>query len=157
MSEKQRLINEEESPPPYSSSPPSASVQQQPQEPTDDSSFTDDEEQPPSNPCLNYLYTNRAKIPGYSLIKLVRRASLYSLYVLFVLLMAYLLNQLDRYTLPIVTSKAGYDLKYGDVVCMTNTQVSAEEFEEYNVSAAVKKICSNESYVDEYNNTYNVK
>lgn len=48
-------------------------------------------------------------------------AGLYSIYVLIILLIAYLLNQLDRYTLPIVTSQMAQDLHYGDQVCMVNS------------------------------------
>ncbi len=151
VSEKQKLIDEEgvqEPPPPsYSSvNPPAA-----------EKDASDVEDAPPSNPCLRYLYEHPS-IPGYGMVKLIRGSSIYSLYVLLILLMAYLLNQLDRYTLPIVTTQAGYDLNYGDVVCMTNTQASAEDFDALNISSSVKKICSSESYMDEYyNRTFNVK
>lgn len=145
--EKQQLIGKE-SPPPYT--PGTASVNKE-------DSPTSISDEPPTNPCLRYLYEHRASIPGYGMLKLVRSSSIYSLYVLLVLLMAYLLNQLDRYTLPIVTSHAGYDLNYGDVVCMTNTRVSNATFELYNVTADITKICSSESYKDEFNITYNVK
>ncbi|XP_074655462.1 MFS-type efflux pump MSMEG_3705-like [Tubulanus polymorphus] len=51
----------------------------------------------------------------------LRRAGLYSLYVLLLLLIAYLLNQLDRYTLAIVSTPIAQELHYGDEVCMPNT------------------------------------
>ena len=149
-SEKQRLIGEEESPPPYWSVSQPLPVNQ------GEGDDSDSDTIPCNNSCLQYLYEHRASIPGYGMLKLFQGSSVYSLYVLFVLLMAYLLNQLDRYTLPIVTTHSGYDLNYGDIVCMTNTQVSAETFEMYNVSDDVKNICSEESYTTEYNETYNV-
>lgn len=52
-----------------------------------------------------------------SSIKLIREAGIYSIYVLFTLLAAYLLNQLDRYTLAIVAKPMAQDLKYGDRAC----------------------------------------
>lgn len=42
----------------------------------------------------------------FTSLKLARGANAYSLYVLALLLFAYLLNQLDRYTLAIVTKPA---------------------------------------------------
>lgn len=72
----------------------------------------------PSNKFLRYIYLHRKSIPGYGMIYLVRNVKLYALYVLLMMLIAYLLNQLDRYTLPIVTKSAGYDLRYGELVCM---------------------------------------
>ena len=72
----------------------------------------------PKNEFLRYIYLHRKRIPGYGMIYMVRNVRLYALYVLLMMLLAYLLNQLDRYTLPIVTKSAGYDLRYGELVCM---------------------------------------
>jgi len=47
------------------------------------------------------------------------------------------LNQLDRYTLPIVTTSAGYDLHYGDKLCMRNKTLPDElgrAMEEYSLT-----------------------
>ncbi|XP_013388870.1 protein spinster homolog 1 [Lingula anatina] len=52
----------------------------------------------------------------------LRSASLYSLYVLLLLLIAYLLNQLDRYTLAIVTQPMAQEIHYGDHGCLDNTE-----------------------------------
>ena len=46
--------------------------------------------------------------------------NLYSIYVLFILLLTYLLNQLDRYMLGIVTKPMAQELHYGDMACMKN-------------------------------------
>ena len=72
----------------------------------------------PSNSVLRYIYLHHKSIPGYGMVYMVRNVKIYALYVLLMMLIAYLLNQLDRYTLPIVTKSAGYDLRYGDLVCM---------------------------------------
>ena len=86
-------------------------------------------------PCLVTVYTNRARIPGYGLWRLLRKASLYSLYVLFIMLCAYLLNQLDRYTLPITAKYVGFDLKFGDLRCLPNfTELLSPE---YNIPRSV--------------------
>ncbi len=111
-SEKKKLLQEDEedpAPPAYYDSP--KSVQE---------GYTVEEKGRPSNAFFGYLYDNRSKIPGYGLINMVMGSSFYAMYVLFALLVAYLLNQLDRYTLPIVTTSAGYDLHYGDESCMQN-------------------------------------
>ncbi|CAH1785992.1 unnamed protein product [Owenia fusiformis] len=56
----------------------------------------------------------------------LRHAGCYSIYVLFLLLFAYLLNQLDRYTLPIVTKPMAQELHYGDKVCMQNSSAGSD-------------------------------
>ena len=142
--ERKQLIKGDESPVPYSaddySQPPPAA------------------EKRPDNSCLAWFYDHRASIPGYGMLKLIKGASVYSLYVLFVLLMAYLLNQLDRYTLPIVTTDVGYDLKYGDLVCMKNRNISQGTFDDYNITKNITDICSDEEYFDEdMNETLNIK
>ena len=70
--------------------------------------------------CIQWLYEHRKRIPGYGLYRLLRNSGVYSLYVLFAMLIAYLLNQLDRYTLPIVTEHVGADLRYGEFDCQIN-------------------------------------
>lgn len=89
------------------------------------------------------------------MLKMLKASSVYSLYVLFILLMVYLTNQLDRYTLPIVTSSAGYDLRYGDIYCFKNRQYPNKLFEEFGIGKNITDICGAEDYVDEYNSTYN--
>ncbi|KAK2143591.1 hypothetical protein LSH36_829g00010 [Paralvinella palmiformis] len=50
----------------------------------------------------------------------VTRPTIYKIYVLFMLLMAYLLNQLDRYMLSIVTKPMAQEIHYGDQSCLAN-------------------------------------
>ena len=57
----------------------------------------------------------------FSSIQVIRRAGFYPLYVLFMLLAAYLLNQLDRYTLAIVAKPVAQHLKFGDQACMADS------------------------------------
>ena len=76
------------------------------------------------NAAVMYMYTHRARIPGYGVLQIVKKGSVYSLYVLFVLLMVYLFNQLDRYTLGIVTSSIGPELRYGDHSCLPMLNVN---------------------------------
>lgn len=153
-SEKKKLLGEGDeptgvSPPPkYDDSPPEPEPPsyQQVEEPDSTSSR-------PHGKVMGYLYDHRATIPGYGMIQMIRGVSIYSLYVLLALLLAYLLNQLDRYTLPIVTTSAGYDLQYGDRSCMKNRNLSMNEFADNRTS-----ICTNETYFDVlYNETINVK
>ena len=54
------------------------------------------------------------------------QAGAYPLFVLLLLLLAYLLNQLDRYMLAIVTKPMAQELHYGDQACMSNTSYSPE-------------------------------
>ena len=155
MSEKEQLLDGG-SRRSYSSDPPPYESQEKPvsQPPVTE----DAEPSPPSNGCLAYIYNHRGSIPGYGLLKLARGSSVYSLYVLGVLLMVYLLNQLDRYTLPIVTTHAGYDLKYGDQFCMVNTKVSQDTLDEFNITTNITSVCTNEEYFyTELNETVDVK
>ena len=48
---------------------------------------------------------------------------LYSIYVLSMLLLTYLVNQLDRFLLSIVTKPMSQDLDYGDWACMRNSSM----------------------------------
>jgi len=49
---------------------------------------------------------------------------LYSVYVLCMLLLTYLVNQLDRFVLGIVTKPMSQELGYGDFACMKNDSVT---------------------------------
>lgn len=88
-----------------------------------------------------YLYTHRSSIPGYGLYRMLRGVPPYSHWVLFVMLVVYLLNQLDRYTLPIVTSAVGYDLKYGDEVCMASRDLNDTIFNMTGVNKNITDLC----------------
>ena len=93
---------------------------------------------------LSFLYHNRERIPGYGVFIMVRKVRLYALYVLLMMLIAYLLNQLDRYTLPIVTKSAGYDLKYGDLICMeTHNTTILDLLKDRNDSKELTDLCTN--------------
>ena len=92
---------------------------------------------------MGFFYKHREVIPGYGMGQMLKKAGLYSLYVLFALLVAYLLNQLDRYTLPIVATAVGRDLKYGDKGCEVNPHVSSHIFEESNATH-LKKLCTSD-------------
>lgn len=107
---------------------------------------------PPRNRLVVFLSTHRSSIPGYGMLKMLKGSSLYSLYVLFILLMVYLTNQLDRYTLPIVTTSAGYDLQYGDRYCFKNRQLPSKVFKEYDIYENITDICGDENY-HEFNDT----
>ena len=50
------------------------------------------------------------------------------IYVLFIMLLVYLLNQLDRYTISITAKYVGADVGFGKLDCMPN--VSQHELEE---------------------------
>lgn len=149
--ETKKLLEDEEAPGPYGSESPPLGERK--------AEEVDHQESPISNPVLAFLSLHRTSIPGYGMIKMLKASSLYSLYVLFILLMVYLTNQLDRYTLPIVTSSAGYDLKYGDQYCFKNKHIPSEVFKEYNITKDITDICSKEAYEDEDtdNKTVNVK
>ena len=56
----------------------------------------------------------------------IRKAGLYAMYVLLLLLMAYLLNQLDRYCLAICTEPMAQEIGYGDKSCLALTNVSKD-------------------------------
>ncbi len=112
----------------------------------------------PTGVVTGFLYDHRASIPGYGMIRMVKGVSVYALYVLVAMLMAYLLNQLDRYTLPIVTSQAGYDLGYGTEICMANKNLTSTLLEENGIFKNATDICKNESYYYEpWNTTLNIK
>ncbi|XP_037076088.1 protein spinster homolog 1-like isoform X2 [Pollicipes pollicipes] len=53
------------------------------------------------------------------------RSSGYSLYVLLLLLLAYLLNQLDRYMLAIVARPSAQEIEFGDLGCQLNDAISS--------------------------------
>ena len=105
------------------------------------------EDHPPSNSFFHYIYVHRKSIPGYGLVHMVRHVKIYALYVLLMMLIAYLLNQLDRYTLPIVTKSAGYDLHYGDLVCMvTHNKTVLHAIDEYDILANITTdMCTNDT------------
>ena len=67
--------------------------------------------------CLTYCMCSvaepEAKTKGCS-------ARVYSIYVLSMLLLTYLVNQLDRFLLGIVTKPMSQELDYGDWACMRN-------------------------------------
>ena len=146
--EKKRLLGgaDEEPPPAYTGLPPKGPLSEQ------------EQDEKPQNKVLLFLYEHRSSIPGYGMIRMVRGVSVYALYVLVAMLLAYLLNQLDRYTLPIVTTSAGYDLQYGDLLCMKNRKIPQNIFDDYNITSNITDICTKEKYFDEeLNTTINVK
>lgn len=102
----------------------------------------------PSNSFLRYIYVHRKSIPGYGMVYMVRNVKVYALYVLLMMLIAYLLNQLDRYTLPIVTKSAGYDLQYGELVCMkTHNKTVLRTIDEHDILANVTTdLCTSDDY-----------
>ena len=63
---------------------------------------------------------SKSLIPFYGLYKLVTKAGPYPLLVLLLLLLAYLHNQLVRYTLPITAAEVAGDLHYGNKSCTLN-------------------------------------
>ena len=142
--EKERLLDYESGEEEETVIPPSA--------PYDSTVQQGDDEVPPDNKCLRFLYVHRKSIPGYGLINMVRHVKVYALWVLLLMLVAYLLNQLDRYTLPIVTKSAGYDLKYGDVICMkTHNETVLGLFDPNNITSDIVGMCKNDS------KTHNIK
>lgn len=102
----------------------------------------------PSNHFLRYIYVHRKSIPGYGVVYMARNVKLYALFVLLMMLIAYLLNQLDRYTLPIVTKSAGYDLRYGELVCMkTHNKAVLHAIDEYDILAnTTTDLCTSDDY-----------
>lgn len=58
----------------------------------------------------------------------LRSATPYSLYVLALLLMAYLLNQLDRYALAIVAVPMSQEVHFGDHGCLKNDSFTDDQF-----------------------------
>ena len=61
-----------------------------------------------------------------SYFKIFYVAKAYSLYVLLVLFLTFMLDQLDRYALPITSIEAAQDLKYGDRSCLRLSNQSKE-------------------------------
>lgn len=82
-------------------------------------------------------------LPGYGVFRLVKKASPYSLYVLMLLLAAYLLNQLNRYTLPVTTKAVAQDVHYGSKSCMIS---EAAEHNHWISQAEVEKLCSDNAH-----------
>lgn len=119
--ENEKKINDD-----YSSG--SARQEQQPQQPGSSSAVA-------CNPLVSFVRRNKSKVPGYGMWRLLRHGGLYPLVVLTVLLAVYLLNQLDRYTLPIVTTSMGPDLRYGDKTCQSNPHFN-DSYPHYNGSCA---------------------
>lgn len=91
------------------------------------------------NSLGNFFYKNREKIPGYGMLRMLRQSGIYPLYVLLAMLVVYLLNQLDRYTLPIVTTSVGADLRYGDKTCQDNPHVNSTAFKDANFTGDCTK------------------
>ena len=60
---------------------------------------------------------SKSLIPFYGVYKLITKAGPYPLLVLLLLLLAYLHNQLIRYTLPITAPEVAADLHYGNKSC----------------------------------------
>ena len=89
-----------------------------------------------------FFYDNREKIPGYGVLQILRKGRLYSMYVLLALLVVYLFNQLDRYTLPVVTTSVGPDLHYGDKTCQVNPHVTGNMLNESGYPANFTQHCA---------------
>jgi len=80
-----------------------------------------------------------SNVPGYGVYRMILNVHPYSHFVLVMMLLVYLLNQLDRYTLPVVTTSIGYDLQYGDKVCMKNKNISSTIL---NAAGNLTKFCT---------------
>lgn len=63
---------------------------------------------------------SKTLIPFYGLYKLITKAGPYPLLVLLLLLLAYLHNQLVRYTLPVTAVEVARSLHYGNKSCSLN-------------------------------------
>lgn len=72
--------------------------------------------------CLSPILTFLA-----SYFSVFAKAKPYSLYVLALLYVAYMLNQLDRYTLSITSIETAQELKYGDKQCFKLDNLTKEE------------------------------
>ena len=116
------------------SSSSSSSKDGMPEETVDDDASSSKSRWFSKNKCLQWLYDHRKKIPGYGMYQLWKQSGIYSLYVLLALLVAYLLNQLDRYTLPIVTQVVGADLQYGEHDCQDNPARNLTAYNEFGVN-----------------------
>lgn len=66
---------------------------------------------------------SKSLIPFYGVYKLITKAGPYPLVVLMLLLLAYLHNQLVRYTLSITAAEVAGDLHYGNKSCAVNRHV----------------------------------
>ncbi|XP_077986710.1 MFS-type efflux pump MSMEG_3705-like [Glandiceps talaboti] len=73
------------------------------------------------------------------------RSLCYAVYVLILLLIAYLLNQLDRYALAIVTQPMAQDIHYGDQSCLKNNSVPDVECIDFKNEASCDSAISNSS------------
>ena len=63
---------------------------------------------------------SKSLIPFYGVYKLITKSGPYPLLVLLLLLLAYLHNQLIRYTLPVTAPEVAADLHYGNQSCSLN-------------------------------------
>lgn len=85
-------------------------------------------------------------LPGYGVFRLLKNASLYSLYVLLLLLAAYLLNQLNRYTLPVTTKAVAQVVHYGSQSCMISGATESNGWISPQERKNLSNICSNKNY-----------
>ena len=99
------------------------------------------------NSLVSFVTRNKEKIPGYGMWTMVRRSGVYPLYVLLALLVVYLFNQLDRYTLPIVTTSMGPDLRYGDKTCQVNPDANSTIRRDTNFSSS---LCTSDAFQSVY-------
>ena len=60
-------------------------------------------------------------------IQVFRSAKPYNLYILFLLLIVYMFNQLDRYTLSITNVEISQSLRFGDKACLKLPNATKEE------------------------------
>ncbi|XP_064395524.1 MFS-type efflux pump MSMEG_3705-like isoform X2 [Halichondria panicea] len=90
-----------------------------------------------------FIFRHRHVIPGYGVYRMIRGVKPYAHWVLLMMLLVYLINQLDRYTLPIVVTEIGYDLEYGDEMCMVNKELNHTVLDEFET---ITMRCSNQSY-----------
>lgn len=58
--------------------------------------------------------------------KVFFKASPYSLYVLLILFLTFMLDQLDRYALPITSIESAQELEYGEQSCLSFKNVTRE-------------------------------
>ena len=65
-----------------------------------------------------FLGISKSLIPFYGVYKLITKSGPYPLLVLLLLLLAYLHNQLIRYTLPVTAPEVAGDLHYGNQSCV---------------------------------------
>ncbi len=96
-----------------------------------------------------FMYRHRDKIPGYGVYRMVRGVKPYAHWVLLMMLLVYLINQLDRYTLPIVVTEVGYDLHYGNEVCMVNRELNQTLMD---AAINITKRCTADNQSSHYDN-----